>query len=108
MVKQERKPVTSIQTVENIMLSLGASRISKYYNPFSYRDVFMFNNHYYRCGSINFPNNPCIVIEVADTIEQVNSNCMEDCDPFPYDLLYEELCDEVKYVFGLKEYPNDC
>lgn len=43
---------------------------------------------------------------LADTLEEVESNAMEDTDPFPYDLPDDEIMLEVKRSLGLEEYPN--
>ena len=34
-------------------------------------------------------------------------NCMEDADPFPYDLSEEELMNEVKYTLEIDPYPEN-
>lgn len=49
---------------------------------------------------------PFIVIECGDLDELMN-NIMDDAEPFPYDLSYEELCDEVKYSLGIEPYPQE-
>ena len=42
----------------------------------------------------------------SDDFELMN-NIMDDAEPFPYDLSYEELCDEVKYSLGIEPYPQE-
>lgn len=49
---------------------------------------------------------PFLALALADTLEEVESNAMEDTDPFPYDLPDDEILLEVKRSLGLEEYPN--
>lgn len=70
------------------------------------RSVFEYNKVYYRVDEICFPNKPFIVIECG-TYDELLKNCMEDTDPFPYDLTDDELLNVVKYSLGIEPYPND-
>jgi len=106
--------------VEQIILQLGASKyeiclpykdkITSYSGNFeetyySERPVFIYNEEYFRVDEVLFANKPFIVIECGDMNDLLN-NTMEDADPFPYDLSYEELRNEVKYSLGIEPYPK--
>lgn len=72
---------------------------------FPKRPIFTYNKEYFRVDEILFKHKPFIVIECGD-IDQLLNNTMEDAEPFPYDLPYEELVNEVKYSLGIKPYPK--
>ena len=72
----------------------------------STRPVYQYKNAYYRIGEMLFANKPGIVLEYADTIEEVLNNVMDEMDPFPYDLSEEELALEVKYSLGIEPHPT--
>lgn len=67
----------------------------------SSRIVFLYHNRYYRVSEVLFPEKPFIVIEVANTENEVKNNTMDDADPFPYDLSDEEILEEVKLSLGI-------
>lgn len=54
-----------------------------------------------------FENKPFIVIEFADTVDEVMKNIMEDSDPFPYDLSDIDKIKEIKYALGIELYINN-
>lgn len=66
----------------------------------SNRTVFVYKHKFYRVSEVLFPNKPFIVIEVANTEDEVKNNTMEDADPFPYDLSDKEILHEVKLSLG--------
>lgn len=70
----------------------------------SERPLYRLGEQYVRICEILFTQKPFIVLEIADTWEEVKTNTMEDADPFPYDLLDDEIVLEVKRSLGLKEY----
>lgn len=72
----------------------------------SERSVFTYKGLFFRVDEVFFSQKPFIVIECGDLDELMN-NIMEDAEPFPYDLSYEELCDEVKYSLGIEPYPQE-
>ncbi len=72
----------------------------------SKRPVFKYRNEYYRVDEVCFKDKPFIVIECG-TYEELMKNCMEDADPFPYDLSEEELMNEVKYTLEIEPYPEN-
>ena len=74
---------------------------------FSQRPLYKFRNGFYRIDEVLFPKKPFIVLEYAETEEEVKRNAMEDCDPFPYDLSDEEIIKEIRYSLGLEPYPNN-
>ena len=97
-------------TIEQIMFRLGASKYeirlpyevktTSYLDDFeethrSERSVFTYKGLFFRVDEVFFSQKPFIVIECGDLDEQMN-NIMEDAEPFPYDLSYEDLCDEVQ------------
>ena len=106
--------------VEDIMIKLGAE-IFKIYLPYeqktttftgtfeeifnSKRPVYTYKGEYFRIDEVLFSKKPFIVIECGDMTELLN-NTMEDAEPFPYDLPYEELINEVKYSLGIESYPK--
>lgn len=108
-------------TIEQIMLQLGASKYeirlpyeaktTSCSDDFeemhrSERSVFTYKGLFFRVDEVLFSQKPFIVIESGDLDELMN-NIMDDAEPFPYDLSYEELCDEVKYSLGIKPYPQE-
>ena len=108
-------------TIEQIMFRLGASKYeirlpyevktTSYLDDFeethrSERSVFTYKVLFFRVDEVFFSQKPFIVIECGDLDELMN-NIMEDAEPFPYDLSYEELCDEVKYSLGIEPYPQE-
>lgn len=70
----------------------------------SQRSVYEFQGEYFRVDEVCFKK-PFIVIECG-THEDLIYNRMEDAEPFPYDLPYEELVNEVKYAMGILPYPD--
>ena len=108
-------------TIEQIMFRLGASKYeirlpyevktTSYLDDFeethrSERSVFTYKGLFFRVDEVFFSQKPFIVIECGDLQDLIN-NIMEDAEPFPYDLSYEELCDEVKYSLGIEPYPQE-
>ena len=108
-------------SIEHILLRLGASKYeirlpyevktTSYLDDFeethrSERSVFTYKGLFFRVDEVFFSQKPFIVIECGDLDELMN-NIMEDAEPFPYDLSYEELCDEVKYSLGIEPYPQE-
>ena len=94
-------------TIEQIMLQLGASKYeirlpyeaktTSCSDDFeemhrSERSVFTYKGLFFRVDEVLFSQKPFIVIECGDLDELMN-NIMDDAEPFPYDLSYEELCD---------------
>lgn len=73
----------------------------------SNQPVYKFKNGYYRIDEVLFGEKPFIVLEYAETEEEVKRNAMEDCDPFPYDLSDDDICNEVKYSLGIEPYPQN-
>lgn len=69
---------------------------------FSKQPIYKFNDGYYRIDEVLFPEKPFIVLEFAETEEEVKRNAMEDCDPFPYDLSDEDIIKEIRYSLGLE------
>lgn len=67
----------------------------------SNRTVFIYHNKYYRVSEVLFPEKPFIVIEAANTEDEVKNNTMEDADPFSYDLSDKEIIDEVRLSLGI-------
>lgn len=70
------------------------------------RPVYKFENGFYRIDEVLFHEKPFIVLEYADTIEEVQKNIMEDLEPFPYDLSDEEMRKEIEYSLGIEPYPT--
>lgn len=69
---------------------------------FSKQPIYKFKDGYYRIDEVLFPEKPFIVLEYAETEEEVKRNAMEDCDPFPYDLSDEEIIKEIRYSLGIE------
>ncbi len=91
-------------SIEQIILSIGGKHrkfVKSYINK---RPVFEYNNEYFRVDEVLFPDKPFIVIECGSFADVMN-NTMEDADPFPYDLSYEDSENEVRYSLGIKTYP---
>lgn len=108
--------------VEEIMLKLGAEifeidlpyeqKTTSYSGDFeethySERPIFTYNGEFFSVDEVLFREKPFIVIECG-SYEELLKNGMEDADPFPYDLSYEELVNEVKYSLGIEPYPELC
>lgn len=73
----------------------------------SQRCSFEFKGEYFRIDEVCcFTSVPGIVIEYGD-YEDLIHNRMCDADPFPADLPYDELVNEVKYSMGILPYPED-
>lgn len=72
----------------------------------SKRPLYQYKTCYLRIDEVLFPKKPFIVLEFADTIEEVQNNIMEDADPFPYDLSDDEIVQEVKYSLKIEPYPQ--
>ena len=62
----------------------------------SQRTIYQYGSRYYRIDEVLFPQKPFIVLEAAQTLEDVQKNCMEDLDPFPYDLSDDEIEEELR------------
>lgn len=60
------------------------------------RTLYQYGGWYYRIDEVLFPQKPFIVLEATQTLEDVQKNCMEDLDPFPYDLSDEEIEEELR------------
>ena len=73
---------------------------------YSNRPLYQYQNHYYRIDEVLFHQKPFLVIECAQTIEEVQKNIMEDADPFPYELPDTEIIKEIKYSLGIEPYPT--
>lgn len=71
------------------------------------RPIYKFQDGFYRIDEVLFPEKPFIVLEYANTIEEVKKNIMEDLEPFPYDLSDEDTVKEVRYSLGIEPYPQD-
>lgn len=69
------------------------------------RPLYRLHGVYIHIGEV-LHEKPFLVLELADTLEEVEGNAMEDADPFPYDLSDDEIVLEVKRSLGLEEYPN--
>lgn len=69
------------------------------------RTVYKFKNGFYRIDEVLFSEKPFIVLEYAETEDEVRKNIMEDLEPFPYDLSDEEIRKEVGYSIGIEPYP---
>lgn len=106
--------------IEEIMIKLGAEifkidlpyeqKTTNYSGVFeetfySKRPVYIYKGEYFMIDEVLFSKKPFIVIECGNITELLN-NTMEDADPFPYDLPYEELINEVKYSLGIEPYPK--
>lgn len=72
----------------------------------SKRPLYQYKTCYFRIDEVLFPEKPFIVLEFANTIEEVQNNIMEDADPFPYDLTDDEIVQEVKYSLKIEPYPQ--
>lgn len=108
--------------VEQVMRELGCevvelelsyeNKLTSYVNEYtevliSERPIYKFTNGFYRIDEVLFPEKPFIVLEYADTIEEVKKNIMEDLEPFPYDLPDEEMRKEIEYSLGIEPYPQE-
>lgn len=95
--------------VEALLLRLGAepTRLGSphpvaAYGPgvaerrISSRTVYRYRGWFYRVDEVLFPEKPFLVLECAGRQELVQSNTMEDADPFPYDMREEELLVELR------------
>lgn len=100
--------------VESVLVSLGAipikckisqqsSILSEYVSEtvVSKRAIYEYKGEYYRVDEVLFPQKPFIVIEWTDKIEYALKNAMEDTDPFPYDLSYKKIVEEVKLLLEI-------
>lgn len=72
----------------------------------SKRPLYQYKTCYLRIDDVLFSEKPFIVLEFANTIEEVYKNIMEDADPFPYDLSDAEIVQEVKYSLNIEPYPQ--
>lgn len=89
-------------SIEQIILNLGGKCVDFSTSYTNDRTVFEYNNEYFRVDEVLFTEKPFIVIEFGN-YDDVMNNTMEDADPFPYDLSYEDSENEVKYSLGIKE-----
>ena len=71
------------------------------------RPIYQYENRMFRIDEVLFENKPFIVMEYADTVDEVMKNIMEDADPFPYDLSDIDTIKEIKYVLGIEPYINN-
>lgn len=69
------------------------------------RQIFQFQNRYFRVGEVLFRDKPFIVLECG-TYEELRKNTMEDTDPFPFDLSDDDIIKEIKYSLGIEPYPT--
>lgn len=73
----------------------------------SNRCAYEFHGEYFRVDEVCcFTRAPGIVIECGD-YEDLIHNRMEDAEPFPADLPYDELVKEVKYSMGILPQPEE-
>lgn len=72
----------------------------------SHRSVYRYDDEFFRIGEVLFNNKPFIVIEFG-THDDLLKNTMEDAEPFPFDLAYTDLVNEVKWSLGIEPYPDD-
>lgn len=72
---------------------------------FSHRPIYEYGCCFYRIDEVLFRDKPFIVLEYAETIEDVMNNKMEDTDPFPYDLSDKEMIKEIRYSLGMEPHP---
>lgn len=99
--------------VESLLIHKGAmpSNYTTPHNSSSYgngftdnitytRTTYEYNSEYYRVDEVLFPEKPFIVIEWAEKIEDVLKNCMEDTDPFPFDLSDETIAKEIEHIMN--------
>ena len=106
--------------IEKVMLELGAiifdiklpykQKTTTYSSRnedtcYSKRNIYVYNDQYFRVDEVLFDDKPFIVLECG-TLQDLMNNTMEDLDPFPYDLEYNEIRNEIKYSFGIESYPN--
>ncbi len=116
-----RKEFESVKDkIEEFIVMLGGKRVSVelpyvqntvtctengFENKKLLRPAFEYNGEYYRVDGICFDDKPYIVIECG-TYQELMMNCMDDADPFPYDLTDEDLLNEVKYSLEIEPYPE--
>lgn len=62
----------------------------------SSRMIYKHGGGFFRVSEVLFPTRPFIVLEYAETLEDALMNCMEDVDPFPFDLSEDEIFAEIK------------
>ena len=73
----------------------------------SHRRAYEYNGEYFRVDeACCFQRVPGIVIEYGD-YEDLILNRMCDAEPFPADLPYDELVNEVKYSMGILPHPEE-
>lgn len=68
------------------------------------RQIFQFQNRYFRVDEVLFRDKPFIVLECG-TYEELRKNIMEDTEPFPCDLSDDDIIKEIKYSLGIEPYP---
>ena len=73
----------------------------------SERPLYRLGDRFVRICEVLFTQKPFIVLEIADNWEEASRTSMEDTDPFPYDLLDDEIGLEVKRSLGLEECPKE-
>lgn len=73
---------------------------------YSQRPIYKFKNEYFRVDEVLFDSKPFIILEYADSLSEVINNTMTDAEPFPYDLINNDIINEVKYSMGIESYPN--
>ncbi len=71
------------------------------------RSIYKYDNRYYRISEYCPSSAPYIVIETAETLDQVMHNIMEDCEPFSPELPDERMLREVKFALGIEPYPRN-
>lgn len=97
----------AIQRVERIIQGLGAVYVAmhsedekwiwgdgKIISETVQKKIFRFQDVYVQVDKILFPDIPFIVLEFSDRIE----GPYEDADPFPYDLVFDEMEHEIKFA----------
>lgn len=88
VVKEQMPHISSTTTIFNDVSEPWVSN----------RPVFCAETGFYRVDEVLFSDKPFIVLEWAETWEEVQNNCMEDVDPFPYDLSDHEIEFEVRRI----------
>ena len=87
--------------IENLFIQFGATYGASQVK-LSSGLCWTFNGIYFWLDTINFPEKPFFVIEYAETLSDANRNIFVDVDPFPYDLVDDEMLLEVKsFLYGL-------
>ena len=104
--------VKKLEVVESVFEKYGGSALDineKNREKFDQRRIYYRDGWYYRADSAKFDDSGTvwIVISCTDNDKHASVGIMEDIAAFESELDENEIEQEIRYAFGIDEYPDD-